>query len=127
MKKTIFAALMLLGACSASVAQDISEADKDTPITGSVGEEIIISLAGNASTGYKWHFSSDNAYIYKVIEENYTPDAHPAGMVGIGGHYIYKIKPLHKGNFTITARYFRPWENYNPQTDKNYKFIFEIK
>ena len=127
MKNYLLVALILLSACTPSVAQDISEADKDTPIAVDVGEDIVISLAGNATTGYKWHFSGDNAYLYKVIGEDYVTTAHPAGMVGVGGHYVYKIKALHKGTLHITARYFRPWESYNPHTDKSYKFIFDIK
>lgn len=113
--------------CSTSSALNLSEADSDQTFNTHIDEEITISLKGNPTTGYKWQFTSLNGTLFKVIEESYQVDKHPSGMVGVGGNFIYKFKPIKNGTFTIDARYYRPWENFNPQTDKSYTFTFEVK
>lgn len=126
MKNLILAIYALITACSADPAIDLTEANNSQIISATVGEDITISLNGNATTGYKWQFSCENGTLFKVIKEVYVPNKHPSGMVGVGGKSIYQIKPLQKGTFTIIARYYRPWQEFNPQTDKSVKFIIEV-
>ena len=61
------------------------------------------------------------------MKEKYIPNPHPNGMVGVGGKAVYKIKTLHPGKLTIITRYYRPWEQFNPEDDKELKFTVEIR
>lgn len=127
MKSFILAIYALVTACSVDPAIDLTEANNSQIISAVIGENITISLNGNATTGYKWQFSCENGTLFKVLNETYVPNKHPSGMVGVGGKYIYQIKPLQKGTFNIIARYYRPWEQFNPQKDKSLKFTIHVQ
>ena len=129
MKKFCFTlfCFLLMSACNASAELNLSERDNDKQITASTGDIITISLNANATTGYSWKFTGTPSSAYEVIDESYKVNPHPEGMVGVGGKTFYKIKLLQKGKLIIKAQYFRPWEEFNPQTDKNLRFIIEIK
>ena len=126
-KQILLGLSLLVAACTTASSLSLSEVDNSRTINTSIGEEITISLAGNATTGYNWIFTSTNGTLFKTIQETYTPDRHPTGLVGVGGKFTYKIKTLKKGTFSILARYYRPWEKFNPKTDKHYEFIFEVE
>lgn len=126
-KKILLGLSFLVAACTTASSLILSEVDNSRTINTTIGEEITISLAGNATTGYSWLFTSTNGTLFKAIQESYAPDIHPTGMVGVGGKFTYKIKTLKKGTFSIIARYYRPWENFNPKRDKHYEFIFNVE
>ena len=128
MKKLfLFLLPFILMACDSFAELNLSEKDAGKPILAAVGDEISIGLNGNATTGYKWQFSCIPSSAYKILEETYEENTHPRGMVGVGGRTFYKIKLLQPGDLVIEARYFRPWEEFNPKTDKLLKFIIETK
>ena len=127
MNKLIYALLIFISACSEPSVTNLTEADDGKTIHTAVGQEISIILAGNATTGYNWQFSSDKPAHTKVIKETYVVDKHPTGMVGVGGKSIYQIQVMKSGKFIITAQYYRPWEKFDPQKDKHFKFIFEAQ
>lgn len=127
MKKFIYALLILISACTTSSITNITESDDGKTFYTAVGEEISITLTGNATTGYKWQFSTDKPAHTTVIKDTYVADKHPTGMVGVGGKSIYQVKVMKSGRFVITAQYYRPWENFDPSKDKHFIFIFEAK
>lgn len=127
MKKIFIGFLILIAACSAAFAETLTEKDAGQTIHIKLNEPINIILKANITTGYKWHYTSEQSESYQVLNESYKVDKHPEGMVGVGGHSIYQINPTQKGTLTITARYFRPWEQFNPDKDKELKFNFEIE
>ena len=126
MKKLILCFLILLSACQASALTTLTETDAEKRITAAVNDEILITLKGNITTGYSWQFSSKKPSLYHVISEDYHEFSHPDGMVGVGGESHYHIKLLKPGTVVIYARYFRPWENFNPETDKNLTFTIDV-
>ena len=126
MKNKLFAFLIMITACT-TAPLTLTETEAQNTIQASVGQTLTIRLRGNATTGYSWKFSSTTPQFYKIIEETYTIDKHPQGIVGIGGYNIYKIAIRQAGTFTIKAQYIRPWEQFNPQTDKQLNFLIEAK
>ena len=127
LKNFLLSLSLLLMSCSTSSALNLSEINSNQTIKTHINEEITISLKGNPTTGYKWQFTSSNGTYFKVLEESYQIDKHPSGMVGVGGHFIYRFKPIKKGTFAINAKYYRPWEEFNPEADKQYNFNFEVE
>ena len=127
MKKIFYLIILFLWGCTAKEITTLTEANSEQNFLTSTGSEIIISLTGNATTGYAWNFSSDSPSAYQILQDEYQPDEHPQGMVGVGGHHIFHIKTLQKGTFTISARYYRPWEEFDPQKDKQLSFPIEVE
>lgn len=127
MKKIFLGLLIILTACSTASAITLTETNAAQTAEIKLGNIIKIKLKANATTGYNWHYTLSEPNAFKILSESYTTDKHPQGMVGAGGYHIYQVKPLKKGLFTITARYYRPWEEFNTQTDKELIFKLNIQ
>lgn len=127
MKHSLFAILFFIIACSSASTIHLGEQDAGRSTVAHLNDIIAISLNGNATTGYGWNFSSSDASAFHIVADSYKPNVHPKGMVGGGGHHIYEIMPLKTGVFHITARYYRSWESFDPQKNKELKFIIEVK
>jgi len=80
--------------------------------TADVGDNIIVTLGSNLTTGFKW---PDTAQIYnqdiltqidyKFVEPEQTE------VVGASGKEVWTFKAMKKGTTTISMEYRRPWEN----------------
>ncbi|MBQ8465075.1 MAG: protease inhibitor I42 family protein [Alphaproteobacteria bacterium] len=127
MKKLFYFFIFVLMGCTPDAETVLTEQNDGQLSETSVNAKITIRLNGNATTGYSWNFSSDSPAAYMVLKDEYEPQPHPQEMVGTGGQSVYQIKLLQEGNFTITARYYRPWEEFNPEKDKQFLFPIEVK
>ena len=103
---TLILAVCLLAGCG-GVKTYI---DDEKTITASVGQEFIIALDSNPTTGYDWEESYDASMLSLDEEESrYEPDEKAKGLVGAGGTQYYRFKALKKGNTEITLVYKRSW------------------
>lgn len=70
--------------------------------------ETIVSLDGNATTGYDWYITGE-ADCAVCDNDTYTPNAE-TGKVGGGGVHEFHIIPAAEGEGTIEFTYMRSWE-----------------
>ena len=104
---TLILAVCLLAGCG-GVKTYI---DDEKTITASVGQEFIIALDSNPTTGYDWEESYDDSMLSLDEEESrYEPDEKAEGLVGAGGTQYFRFKALKKGNTEINLVYKRSWE-----------------
>jgi len=92
-----------------------------------VGQEFILSLDSNPSTGYVWDFSKsiDNKLLEVQADKAYEPAAAAnENIVGQGGRTCWKFKALQAGTAEIELRYSRPWESVQPA--KTFKITIKI-
>jgi len=88
------------------------------------GEEFVIDLKSNPTTGYRWEPDFDDKYI-RLVERDYQSDSEE-NIVGGGGKEIFVFSALQSGETEIQFYYFRPWETRDSRTEaKTYKV--EIK
>lgn len=91
------------------------------------GQEFILSLASNPSTGYSWDFnkSFDDKLLELAVDKTYRADS-PVNetMVGQGGRTYWKFKALQNGKTELELRYARPWESVQP--GQTYKLTIHI-
>ena len=88
-----------------------------------VGDEFIIMLTSNRTTGYEWQ-------IDRPLEGNkikqagliYTPDQ--TGLVGSGGKEEWRFKARGPGKSKIFFKYVRPWEKGIKPVDKK---VFDVE
>jgi Predicted secreted protein len=83
--------------------------DAEETINTSVGQEFIIALDANPTTGYNWEESYDDT-VLSLVEKKYNPDEKAPGLVGSGGTQCFQFKALKKGTTEITLTYKRSWE-----------------
>ena len=76
-----------------------------------IGEELIIELPSNASTGYAWDLRepADSA-IVDLESVTYVMDDAPDGMSGVGGTEVFQFRATGVGSTTIRLEYVRSWE-----------------
>jgi len=73
------------------------------------GKEFIITLKGNATTGYEWQLAGPiDEGLIKLIHSEYVP--YRTGLVGSGGRSIWCFKAVGTGKTRISFKYIRPWE-----------------
>ena len=78
------------------------------PIDTGVGEEFLIALDSNPTTGYDWEVDYD-VNVLTLVNKEYDTAKCP-GLVGAGGTQYFTFKALKDGTTKITLNYKRSWE-----------------
>jgi predicted secreted protein len=130
MKVTKTAIVVILGlslAMGMACSGTSNEGSTPTPVAGEmnvdasyngsevaleVGDNLIVTLDSNATTGYSWNLSSvsDTAVIQKVSDEYITPEPTEPPVVGQGGQEVWTFEALTAGTAAISMIYIQPWE-----------------
>ncbi|MGD0167235.1 MAG: protease inhibitor I42 family protein [Gaiellaceae bacterium] len=71
------------------------------------GYLLVVSLRGNATTGYAWELKSVNRSLLKPLGVSYVPDANPTHLVGRGGVYKLRFRATAPGATMLRLNYAR--------------------
>jgi inhibitor of cysteine peptidase len=77
--------------------------DSGQTIDIGVGQQFVIALGSNLTTGYAWQESHDGTMI-ELVKWNYEEETEE-GVVGAGGIEYFRFKALEKGETEITLTY----------------------
>ena len=86
--------------------------DNGASVTVKAGDIVQVKLRSNRTTGYSWAEIKDktDAKVLKSDGGNYEVNAHPEGMVGVGGTETFTFTAVAPGRTEIALGYARPWE-----------------
>jgi len=109
--------VLILSACSHLQSVQVSPpeqlpiatADNGTKVNAFVGQELVITLEGNPSTGYTWETKDLDTTMFQQVGDATFTSSNP-NLVGAGGTQTLTIKALKAGTATLTLVYHRPWE-----------------
>lgn len=110
---------------SESTIKPIGSPD-NIPIKAKVGQEFMLKLDANRTTGYQWQLARplDKEVLTLVSTDYWIPKT--PGMVGAGGKSVWKFKAIGKGKALIYLKYVRPWEKKaKPVKTKTFIIIVE--
>ena len=142
--RTSSGAFKLCGKCSAKLGQcehcraplkapapantvALGEDANGKTVAAKVGQTVVITLAGNPTTGYSWAVKKlDGDALKQQGKLNYVPKKVPRGMVGSGGAFVATFLAVKPGKTIITMAYARPWEEKKPPA-KTFKATVEAK
>ena len=79
---------------------------KHRDITVRVGEEFVIALEGNPTTGYEWEAHYDSSML-QLVDRAFS--AYGPG-IGSGGIELFRFKALTAGDTQLELIYKRAWE-----------------
>jgi Predicted secreted protein len=96
-------------ACSPAKPVNLTSADKGSQVSVKVGDQIVISLDGNPSTGFTWEAQELDTAIFQQVGEAAFESSNP-GLVGAGGTLTLTFKALKAGTASLELVYLRPWE-----------------
>ena len=100
-------AISLVAGCVGEIKTYI---DSGQTIDIGIGQEFIIAIGANPTTGYDWEVSLDET-ILELVEKTYKPaEEAEHEIVGAGGVDYFRFKALKAGETEITMVYKRSWE-----------------
>jgi inhibitor of cysteine peptidase len=110
---TLLAAVALLTGAEGCARKKIYGESTPT-ITATVGEQIVIELASNPTTGFTWMPSGrSNPLVVTLMTSDFEPN--PSSTFGTGGHHRWTYRAVGPGSTTITFTYGRTWEQAPPE------------
>ena len=117
----IAASLTLVIAACVVVAppREVDARQTNSSVELTVGQELIVRLDANPTTGYRWVVENGATNILTQPEElNYAPRSISAPMVGSGGVTTGRFWASAPGKGTVELAYRRPWESGVPAAQK---------
>jgi inhibitor of cysteine peptidase len=113
--------LFLLCSCRGPVELGIN--DKGSSIELEKGEEIIILLDSNPTTGYSWIPGEEiDTTIMELTDSIFFQTEKEKELVGAGGCEVFTFEAKNSGQTEIILYYQRPWE----EVELKDEFIFNI-
>lgn len=88
---------------------EITESDLSAPRTLARGDEVVIRLPENPTTGYRWQVTHSGAGELALLEERFVPGADNAG-VGAGGDRLLRFRGRSAGEVRLEAVLRRAWD-----------------
>lgn len=105
----------------------LGEDANGTTAAAEVKQTLLVKLAGNPTTGYRWSLTKlDGDAIEMVGKPEYVPDKAPKGIVGSGGTFRFLFRALKSGKATLSLAYARPWEK-DAAPAKTFRLTVEVK
>jgi predicted secreted protein/N-acetylneuraminic acid mutarotase len=91
---------------------NVDENDDGGKVTLKQGQNLVVTLESNPSTGYSWEVVEEtNSILEQVGESEYIPpEQTDPPMVGSGGWEIFRFKAASPGQMTLDLVYRRSWE-----------------
>ena len=78
------------------------------------GEDFVITLASNPTTGYSWRISEPLPSMLELAGRQFKAAENTEDIAGAGGLEEWTLKSIGKGEATVTFEYVRPWEEDTP-------------
>ena len=116
MVMSLVVAVFLLAGCSPAISTPKEYTSSAQAIEVKVGEQFMITLESNPTTGYQWESSFDQNFI-KLVKSEYIADPETQGLVGAGGVEQFVFEGLKAGDTQIEMTYKRSWEQEADETD----------
>jgi len=95
---------------AAGLFETINLSDKDNggKVQMKIGQNLVISLKANPSTGYRWEMADLDETILPLLTRDYKQREAEPGMVGVGGIVTLSFKAIAAGQANIKLIYTRP-------------------
>ena len=85
---------------------ELTDADAGGEHALGVGQEVVLRLPENRTTGYRWELAVPEG----VAVEDDGYEAAPPGAPGAGGTRRFRLRPTAAGTHRVTAGLRRSWE-----------------
>jgi predicted secreted protein len=86
---------------------ELTDADAGGEHALGVGEEVVLRLPENRTTGYQWQLTAPDGVA--VEDGGFQPV--PAAVPGAGGTRTFRLRPTVAGAHRVTAGLRRSWES----------------
>ncbi len=95
------------------VTLHLTAADNSRSFTVKPQTRIVLTLASNASTGYRWKFVKQPVRgVVRLVSHRYVAPGN--NKPGAPGKEIWRFRAVGKGSTALRFRYIRPWQPNKP-------------
>jgi inhibitor of cysteine peptidase len=89
----------------------LTDQDKGRQVTLRPGQNLIVELSANPTTGYEWALAAEpDAAVLKVLGHEYQQAPGSGSKVGAGGTDTWRFQASGSGQVTLNLVYRRPWD-----------------
>jgi inhibitor of cysteine peptidase len=91
---------------------ELTSADDGRSLRATPGDEIVVLLAENATTGYRWHGQVHGEAV-ALEADGYRPSPPPESselVFGRGGQRVFRFDVLTVGSAVLDLKLWREWE-----------------
>jgi len=90
----------------------VTDSNPSSSFQLAIGEELILRLPENPTTGYVWRFTQSGTGALRQVDDRYVAKAEPSGPApGAGGHHQATFIGEKKGGLQLEATEGREWES----------------
>jgi inhibitor of cysteine peptidase len=93
----------------------VTDQDNGRHLPAHVGDLLMLHLAENATSGYRWAPESYDTRLLELVE---ATAAYPNAAVGSGGEAIFRFRVVGAGSGTLALKYWRHWEGAGSITQR---------
>ncbi|MER1025838.1 protease inhibitor I42 family protein [Pseudomonas aeruginosa] len=104
---------MVLAGCAGQQKPVVTldDADDCSPLKLTQGQELVLTLPSNPTTGFRWELHNPAASVLKRLgPEVYSNSEEDSGLVGSGGESTWRFRVAASGDDRLELVYRRPWE-----------------
>jgi inhibitor of cysteine peptidase len=98
------------------MAIELSESNSASPHAVAGGEEVVLRLAENPTTGYRWEVTQSGVGELRLIDDQFVAGAGLAAP-GAGGHRVLRFAAGKPGGVQLVAVNKRAWESGVPPSN----------
>lgn len=109
-------AVVWVGWRSAGGVHRMDAGDDGAVVEAVVGEQIVLELEGNATTGWVWEVTSADAAV--LIQAGVPDYAVSSDADGAGGTYTFRFDVVGPGQTELVLQYFPSWEEPSPASGR---------
>lgn len=102
--------LALLSACATQSKHNVTvEKLSECPVRLHSGQNLILSLPSNPSTGYRWAIQDSAGGVLKTLGPEVYRNPEDAGIVGAAGVSTWRFQAFNPGSGRLRLTYQQPW------------------
>ncbi|WP_422777151.1 protease inhibitor I42 family protein [Pseudomonas mediterranea] len=102
--------LALLSACATQPKNNVTvEKLSECPVRLNNGQNMILSLPSNPTTGYRWAIQDSAGGVLKALGPEVYRNPEDAGIVGAAGVSTWRFQAFAAGTGRLRLTYQQPW------------------
>ena len=88
----------------------LDDADDCSPLKLTQGQELVLTLPSNPTTGFRWELRNPAAGVLRRLGPEVYSNPDDNGLVGSGGESTWRFRADASGDDRLELVYRRPWE-----------------
>ena len=105
----------------------LTEADNGRTVDAVPGQQVVIRLSANHTTGYRWILATPAPGVFASLgEATYEPDTTKSRLTGAGGFETWNFQAARPGRKEVRFEYRRTWERDKPAA-RSVRYTIQVR